>query len=651
MCGIAGYIDPLNFNSSEASSITRRMGDRLAHRGPDGAGEWFDENLGIALVHRRLAILELSEAGSQPMLSPSGRYCVVFNGEIYNHLELRKIIDSSHLSVTWRGNSDTETLVASFDVWGIDKTLRDTVGMFAIAVWDRHEKTLTLARDRLGEKPLYFGWQGSVFIFASELQAIREHPSFKKEIDREALPAYFRGGYVPAPHTVWKGIKKLPPGTYCTIPLKVGSSDQISFTPYWALEQVRSQPTFNSFRYDDKSAITEFEALIRESISGQMRSDVPLGAFLSGGLDSSLVVSIMQSLSKKPINTFTIGFDKLEYNEADVAAGIAKHLGTNHTEFIITSNDALSIIPKLSSVYGEPFGDSSAIPTMLVAKLARQSLKVALTGDGGDELFAGYPRYFNHKANRIRELKKWVPDSLLRLALSLNSRVHVSDIDALLFKNFSALGVKYKASIGAKIETILEILKSNTISEHYLAITNQWPVSPLLNTGAVSNPFGNIINQSDPIDAMMQMDLLSYLPDDILTKVDRAAMTVGLETRVPLLDHRIVEFAQRIPLNMKVRDGKTKWLLRKLVSNFIPIQIIDQPKRGFQLPLADYLRGPLKDWADYALCSSTIDKYGLLNSDIVQKQWNAHKTGQRNLQNSIWTILMFQTWLEESGAN
>ena len=651
MCGIAGYLAPNNFNHSEALIIARRMGDHIAHRGPDGAREWYDHSCGVVLVHRRLAILELTDAGSQPMFSQSGRYCVVFNGEIYNHLELRIILNKSCQPVNWRGNSDTETLVAAFDAWGIEKTLKSTVGMFAIAVWDREQKTLTLARDRLGEKPLYYGWQGDVFIFASELQSIRVHPSFKAEIDQDSLPAYFRRGYIPAPQTIWNGIKKLLPGAYCTIPLKVGSSDLIKITHYWDLEQARSGSTFGSSRYEDQTAISEFEALLRQSVAGQMRSDVPLGAFLSGGLDSSLVVSIMQSMSNKPINTFTIGFDKVEYNEADVAASVAKHLGTNHTEFIVTSDDALSIIPQLNGIYGEPFGDSSAIPTLLVSKLARQSLKVALSGDGGDELFAGYPRYFNNKAARIRELKNWIPDTVLRYIVPSMSRLPASDIDFALFKLLRVLGVNYRLSIGAKIEMALSILNSKSIIEHYTAITNQWPVSPLLRKSNSKNPLDTLVSYSSPIDAMMQIDILSYLPDDILTKVDRAAMSVGLETRVPLLDHRIVEFTQRIPLNMKVRDGKTKWLLRKVVNRFIPNQIIDQPKKGFQLPLADYLRGPLREWADHTLSSSAINKSGFLCSKIVQRQWEMHKTGQRNLENSLWTILMFQAWLAEQNPN
>jgi asparagine synthase (glutamine-hydrolysing) len=650
MCGIAGYLAPSNFNQSDALGIARKMGARIAHRGPDGAGEWYDRSSGVFLVHRRLAIVELTDAGSQPMFSPSGRFCVVFNGEIYNHLDLRVTLNKLYQPITWRGNSDTETLVAAFDAWGIEKTLKSAVGMFAIAVWDQKKKTLTLARDRLGEKPLYYGRQGNCFIFGSELQSIRVHPSFNAEIDQESLAAYFRRGYIPAPQTIWKGIKKLIPGTLCTISLKADTWDLTKVTRYWDFQQVRSDNTNCFNRFDDQTAISEFDAMLRQSVVGQMNADVPLGAFLSGGLDSSLVVSIMQSISAQPINTFTIGFDQVEYNESDVAANVAKHLGTNHTEFVVTSDDALSIIPQLSGIYGEPFGDSSAIPTLLVSKLARQSLKVVLSGDGGDELFAGYPRYFNQNFTRIRDLKTLLPDAVLRAVLPILSRVHFSDIDFALFKLLRVLRVNHRLSIGSKIEMALSILEGKSISDQYLAITNQWPVSPLLRRNSTRVPSDTLESYVSPIDAMMQMDIISYLPDDILTKVDRAAMAVGLETRVPLLDHRIVEFSQRIPLNMKVRDGVTKWLLRKVVNNYIPSHIIDQPKKGFQLPLAEYLRGPLKDWADDNLSPAAINKFGYLCPKIVQRQWERHKTGQKDLENSLWTILMFQVWMAEQNA-
>jgi asparagine synthase (glutamine-hydrolysing) len=583
------------------------------------------------------------------MLSHSGRYSIVFNGEIYNHIELRALLEKSKQIIRWRGNSDTETLLAAFDAWGIEQTLKAIVGMFAIAVWDRPHKKLTLSRDRLGEKPLYYGWQGDTFIFSSELKSIKVHPSFKNKIDHEALKLYFDRGFIPAPHSIWTGIKKLLPGTYCEVSLgERNVSNEINTVAYWDLEKTCVPRLDEYAKYDEHDGEVEFEFLLKQSLDGQMRSDVPIGAFLSGGLDSSLVVAFMQRLSRKPINTFTIGFDIASYNEANTAKQVSKFLGTNHHELIVSQSDAWAVVPQLSSIYGEPFADSSAIPTLLVSKLASQSLKVALTGDGGDELFAGYPRYFNKKSTSIRNIKELLSPPLAKVLRKIIASTPSSSIDMLLNKLLKQFGIVYKGSISAKFQLIEALLSSDSMSEHYQAITKQWLISPLLDDIRRPKFRGDQIAGSSLIDVMMKMDLLSYLPDDILTKVDRAAMSVGLETRVPLLDHRIVEFAQCIPLNIKVKEGKTKWILRKLLYKHIPREIIDQPKKGFQLPLAEYLRGPLRDWAEDLLSESSIKKYGLLSPEIVQSHWMMHKSGQRNLENSIWSVLMLQSWLKDS---
>ena len=656
MCGLTGFWQSKNFSKSAASAIALQMADRIVHRGPDDSGVWVDEESGLALAHRRLAIVDLSPAGHQPMVSGSERFVMVFNGEIYNHLGLRdelEQIPSPSLSKeggkNWRGHSDTETLLAGFEAWGIEATLKKTVGMFAIALWDKQEKVLTLARDRMGEKPLYYGFQKNTFMFGSELKALKAHPDFIGDIDRDVLCLYLRHCYIPAPYSIYKGLHKLLPGTYLQIPLTQDFNPLTTLTPipYWRLEEVAKKGLAQPFVGSETDAISALDAQLKQSIGLQMMADVPLGAFLSGGIDSSAIVALMQAQSSRPVKTFSIGFTEAAYNEAHYAKAVATHLNTDHTELYVSPADCVQVIPRLGSMYDEPFADSSHIPTFLVAQMASKQVTVSLSGDAGDELFCGYNRYL--LANQWNKVAK-IPFGLRKTAGHLINKIDPASWES-IFKQAGkvvALPNNMGQKLGKlatrlqqadKVEDLYYSLVSEINNPEQLVINAIEPQSWLTNTG---------LNQSfsDPQLNMMYMDSMTYLPDDILVKVDRAAMAASLETRVPFLDQHIIELAWSLPMSMKFKKGQTKWLLRQVLYQYVPKQLIERPKAGFGIPLGEWLREPLRDWAESLLNETRLQQEGFFKMSLVRELWQEHLSGKHNHQILLWNVLMFQAWLE-----
>jgi asparagine synthase (glutamine-hydrolysing) len=639
MCGITGFFNPNGFNRAESETTLIKMRDRLVHRGPDDSGIWVDEEVGVALAHRRLSILDLSVAGHQPMFSISGRYVMIFNGEIYNHLDIRKKLESiGHRE--WVGHSDTETLLMSFEQWGIDKTLKETVGMFAIAVWDRKERVITLSRDRVGEKPLYYGWQNGVLLFGSELKSLVVHPAFNRLIDHDVLPLYLRHGYIPAPWSIWKGIRKLLPGTW----VKFSASTRAEMpepTPYWSMQEAIEHGQANPFVGSDTEAIDTLEKLLSEAIAGQRMSDVPLGAFLSGGVDSSTVVALMQAQSNQRVKTFTIGFNESKYNEAVHAKAVADYLGTDHTELYVTSNQARDVIPQLAEMYDEPFGDSSAIPTHLVSQLARKHVTVSLSGDGGDELFGGYNRYYNRKANQIWKISQRLPSRTRELMVNTIRSVRMEQADRLMSR--------FGTPVRAKLSHIANLAESNNNEEVYRASISHWSKSTSkrhfveLDYGFSTSDL-QLIN--DPLHRMMAFDSVTYLPDDILAKVDRAAMSVSLETRVPMLDHRLVEFAWSLPAHLIHRENEGKWILKQVLDRYVPRKLMQRPKMGFGVPIDHWIRGPLRDWAEGLLSQDRLELDGYLNTREIRLRFDEHMQNRFNWRDSLWQLLMWQSWLE-----
>lgn len=625
MCGFSGFLT-LKADSIGSIELLRKMGDAIFHRGPDDHGEWIDVEAGIGFSHRRLSIVDVSAAGHQPMASACGRYVIAFNGEVYNHMELRARLSGEGHAPAWIGHSDTETLLACFSSWGIEKTLRAMVGMFAIALWDGASQMLTLARDRLGEKPLYWGWQEGVLLFGSELKSLKVHPAFKAEISRGALALLMRHNYIPTPYSIYDGIEKLQPGHYLNI--SAGQVFQsIQSVPYWRMNEVIEAGLADPFAGTDAQAVDVLEAQLIKSIDGQMLSDVPLGAFLSGGIDSSTIVALMQKQSARPVKTFTIGFNEPGYNEAEHALAVSKHLGTEHTELYIQSQDALALIPALPHIYCEPFADSSQIPTYLVSQLARQHVTVALSGDAGDELFGGYNPY--QFAPRIWNNLERLPLSLRNVASSVLDHIPLPE----------------------KFQKLANVLNSPNREDFYRRLLSHWQKPNELVLGAnepatLLSSASSSLSVSSFQDWMMAVDAQSYMVDDILVKVDRAAMANSLETRVPMLDHRVVELAWRLPLHMKIRDGKGKWVLREVLYRHVPREMIERPKRGFSIPLASWLRGPLRDWAEALLEESRLRKEGYFNSALVTQIWNEHLRGKSDNSTKLWSILMFQAWLE-----
>ena len=648
MCGFAGFLSYRGLNVEDAQRVAVRMGDTLVHRGPDDAGLWLDDEAQVALIHRRLSILDLSLAGHQPMASTSGRFMIAFNGEIYNHLDLRSDLEKAGIAGAWRGHSDTETLLAGIECWGVVTTLQKVVGMFAFALWDREERKLILARDRLGEKPLYYGWQGDVFLFGSELKALRAHPAFKGEINRDAITLFLRHNYIPTPYTIYRELYKLGPGCFLEIRLEDGW-ELAQSEAYWSLTDTIMTGQEKPFVGDEYEATEVLEGLLRNAVRGQMMADVPLGAFLSGGIDSSMVVALMQAQSVHPVKTFTIGFNEEGYNEAVHAKAVAKHLGTEHTELYVTPEQALAVIPRLPFLYDEPFSDSSQIPTFLVSELTRQHVTVSLSGDGGDELFGGYNRYLGTQAwwERIER----IPVPIRRLtangliSLTPNTWDCIGGTLAAMTKNKMRWG-----DLGNRVVKLAGVLTVNDGCELYRHFITHWPEPDRLVIGGGELPT-QITHPALKLDLiveqMMFLDALSYLPDDILVKIDRAAMGVSLETRVPMLDHRVIEFAWRLPFAMKVRGGKGKWILREVLNRYVPKELVERPKMGFGVPIDSWLRGELRDWAESLLGESRLRNEGFFHPAPIRKKWSEHLSGDRNWQYHLWDVLMFQAWLEQ----
>jgi asparagine synthase (glutamine-hydrolysing) len=626
------------------------MADQLVHRGPDDSGVWVDGEAGIALGFRRLSIVDLSPAGHQPMTSSSGRYVIVFNGEVYNFGELRRDLESRGHS--FRGHSDTEVMLEAVSEWGLEEAVKKFVGMFAFALWDRRERVLYLVRDRLGIKPLYWGWQHKTFLFGSELKALRVHPDFDPEINCGALALYLRYGYIPQPYSIYQGIWKLPPGHILSLRAGAQTTFGLSRTAsYWSAKEVYENGAANPFRGSEGEAIEELDRLLRDSVRLRMIADVPLGAFLSGGIDSSTVVALMQAQSNRPVKTFTIGFHAQEFDEAAQAKSVADHLGAEHTELYVTPREALDVIPKLPILYDEPFADSSQIPTYLVSALTRRHVTVSLSGDGGDELFGGYQRYCN--ARQFWETVRWFPH-FTRKALARFIRVCKPTTYDRLVGGLGPLlpRLARPSSVGERMYRLAEVTTVKNPEELYRQLVSYWksPTEVVLN----ANEPSALLTQSsawarlaDISQRMMFLDLATYLPDDILTKVDRASMGVSLEARVPILDHRVVEFAARVPLSMKICSGQGKWLLRQVLYRYVPRELVERPKMGFSVPIEDWLRGPLRDWAEGLLNQDRLRREGFFRSEPIGKLWAEHLSAQRNWQGHLWNVLMFQAWREK----
>lgn len=647
MCGLAGGLNRADFAALDAAlpAMTRA----LVHRGPDDGGHWTDPDAGIALGHRRLSIVDLSPAGHQPMLSASGRYVIAYNGEIYNHQKLRLMLEAATVAPQWRGHSDTETLLACLEAWGMETTLRRMVGMFAFAVWDRKARCLMLARDRAGEKPLFYGWQDNTFLFGSELKALRAHPDFNASVDRGALALFLRHNYVPGPYSIYHGVSKLPPGTWLT--LREGQRE-CAPVPYWSLRETAERGAAQPFEGSDQEAIDEVARLLGSAVAGQRVADVPLGALLSGGIDSSLITALMQSQSNVPARTFTIGFEDAAFDEADHARAMASYLGTAHTELHLTAGDALALIPKLPTMYDEPFADSSQLPTHLVMSLARQHVTVALSGDAGDEFFGGYNRYF--QAPGIWRRIGWMPSGMRSSVGNIIESIPAEFINRHFGRVGSRLGILLPGDKAHKLAQRMR--RASTIDEFYAALVSEWsdPAAMVVD-GTLPK---NVVDDrsawpqlEDPVARMMSMDAMTYMPDNILTKVDRAAMAVSLETRAPFLDRDVMEFAWRLPMRMKIRNGKGKWILRELLGRYVPRELIERPKQGFGIPLNDWLRGPLREWAGDLLSEDRLHQDGLLRPQVIRQTWQAHLRGEGNFGYRLWSVLMLQSWLESQRSS
>ena len=649
MCGVVGYLDRQGVDIT----LVEQMALRIHSRGPDSSGVWADKTIGLALGHRRLSILDLSAAGHQPMISFCGRFVVVFNGEIYNHIQLRERLVKEGVVVGWRSYSDTETLLACFSVWGIKKTLQALVGMFAIALWDKRLQVLTLVRDRMGEKPLYWGWCGDVFLFGSELKALKAHPAFNADVDRNALGLLLRHNCIPAPHSIYTGVFKLMPGHYLSLPLAdISKAKAAKSVPYWRFNDVVEQGLANPFCGSAGEAVDLLHDQLSRSVAGQMLADVPLGAFLSGGVDSSTVVALMQAQCTQKVRTFTIGSYQDGYDEATHAKAVAQHLGTDHTELYVSPQDALDVIPRLPSMYCEPFSDSSQIPTFLVSQMARQHVTVALSGDGGDELFGGYNRYLSaqivwSKMQRLPLFARLAVARMLRVVppARWDQVFHLASY--LLPKRF------HLARPGDQAHKLAGVLAVSDSQAFFRKLTSHWndPTSIVIGAQEPSTLLTNpeAWPNTDCFEHwMMAMDAQTFMADDILVKVDRAAMANSLETRVPMLDHRVVQLAWKMPLDFKIHQGQGKWLLRQVLYKHVPKELIERPKMGFGIPLDEWLRGPLRDWAENLLEESRLKQGGYFQPKPIRSLWLDHLSGRRNNQHPLWDVLMAQAWLAEN---
>jgi len=639
MCGIAGFLNTrAAVSSAESSEIAAAMNRSLQHRGPDDDGVWIDTEAGISLVHRRLSIVDLSPAGHQPMMSADGRYVITYNGEIYNFGDIRKELETR--GVAFRGGSDTEAILEAIGQYGLEATIHRMIGMFAIGLWDRRERTLILFRDRLGIKPLYWAKFGTLFLFGSELKALRAHPGWTPRINRSAVASFMRHNYIPAPHSIYEGVHKLEPGTILTLPW--GGEPRIE--RYWDARAVAREGLHHRLAGSDTELIEQLETLLQDAVRRRMIADVPLGAFLSGGIDSSTVVALMQSANAGRVRTFTIGFAEAGYDEAPHAAAVARHLGTEHTELTITARQARDVIPLLPEWYDEPFADSSQIPTYLVSAMTRKHVTVALSGDGGDELFGGYNRY--QLTQRLWRNLSVMPLPLRSAAARAITAIAPDQWTRLL----SALPGRRPAEVGDKIYKAAALLGQRDPGALYLQLVTHWnpaAVAPgaaetqgVLFDGRIAAEFPDLLSR------MQFLDLVTYLPDDILTKVDRASMAVALEARVPLIDHRVVEFAWRLPQRMKIRNGRSKWALRQILDRHVPRAIMERPKMGFGIPLGEWLRGPLRDWAEHLLSEQRLREAGLLDTALVRRRWQEHLGGRHNWQYLIWDVLMLEAWRE-----
>ena len=643
MCGLAGFLKKTALLNDPTNTL-RNMGLAIVNRGPDSRGEWFCAEHGIGLSHRRLAIVDMTASGHQPMVSSSGRYVMAFNGEIYNHLELRKVLEEANPSLTWNGTSDTETMLASFEHYGLSAALDTLVGMFAAAVWDTQAQALYLCRDRLGEKPLYYGWQDDTFLFGSELKALKAHPAFKADIYRPGISLLLRYGYIPAPYSIYENIFKLEAGEYACVSSR---QPEVQVTKYWDVVDVIKSSVNDPFKGDAPEATAHLETLLETTISQQMLADVPLGSFLSGGIDSSLIVSLMQKQSSRPVKTFSIGFDDKSYDEAGYAKAVAAHLKTEHHELYVSSADALDVIPKLPHIYDEPFSDSSQIPTYLVSALAREQVTVSLSGDGGDELFCGYNRY-KMTAKFWSALKK-VPRPIRSLSSAMLTSISPATLDLLASKVPKLSGY---GSVGDKIHKAARVMSSRSAQDIYVGLVSKHPNPQTLVINGVEPDtclIGNTpdFTALDDIQQMMALDTLSYLPEGVLTKLDRASMAVSLEGRAPFLDHRVFEFAWQLPLSMKMQGNDSKWILRQILYKYVPQALIDRPKMGFGVPLRDWLCGPLREWAETLLDEQRLVQEGYFNVPAVRALWAQHAGGRYDRSGILWAILMFQAWLQE----
>ena len=641
MCGITGFWA----NEKAPEGLALKMAEQIKERGPDDFGCWYCNGGTLALAHRRLSIVDLSPAGHQPMVSDCGQHVLAFNGEIYNHEDIRKELESEVVQIRWRGHSDTEVLLYGLRHWGVEVTLSKLNGMFAFAYWCEQDKALFLARDRIGEKPLYFGRQNGTFFFGSELKALKAHPSFEKKVDRDSLTLYLRHSYIPAPYSIYENISKLKPAHYVVVS---GHGQNISDQfCYWDLKKVANSGLENQIVDEDKG-LEELEVLLKDSVKMRMMADVPLGAFLSGGYDSTIVAALMQVQSVAPVKTFSIGFKESVFNEAQYAKRVSSYLGTEHTELYVDPQQTLDVIPRLPEVYDEPFSDSSQVPTFLVSQLAKQHVTVALSGDGGDELFCGYDRYFIQK--KIWDIVRRVPTSI-RPLIAFALEHCPGGLAELLIQ---ALPKTYRVSnVKDRLPKLAEWVNHENFEQFYRHSVSHLKESDRIVLGGRSystefEQLAGALSKLKDQEKMMLLDSLTYLPGDILTKVDRASMAVSLEARVPLLDHRLVEYAWRLPLKMKIQHGQGKWPLRKVLYKYVPKEMMERPKQGFGVPIEHWLVGPLRDWAEALLNDSRLKKEGYLHSAPINKMWNEHLSGKRRWHYCLWDVLMFEAWLEHA---